>query len=494
TRCFRGEERVGIFLPPGAGAVLAHLATIFAGKVPIHLNYSLGAKDLADPIKRAGLKHIITSPRFLKALDGDSPVSPEQAVMLESLAGELSSVDKLRALCLSLLPTWLLVRAVRPVIDPDATATILFSSGSTGKPKGVVLTHRNVLSNLDAFSEAVQLTEQDALLGVLPFFHSFGHTATLWAPLLRGSKAVYHARPTDGARIGELCAEEKVTIALATPTFYQAWMRRVPMESFESLRLAITGAEKLQSRFSSAFKDKYGLDLLEGYGCTELSPVVSVNLPDLEPVPHHESARREGTVGRPLPGISVRIVDPVSGLELAPGEEGSVMVSGPNVMHGYLDDPERTAEVLRDGWYDTGDVGVIDRDGFLTLTDRRSRFAKVGGEMVPQGRVESSLHCVCADLIQGAGMVSENSPEIAVTCVPDDRKGERLVVLHTSLPFEAEALCAALRAGDLPALYQPRADQYFLVAEIPKLGTGKTDLKALKDLALDLANPEPSSD
>ena len=482
-----GEAHVGLFLPPGAGAVVATLAVALAGKVPVHLNYSLGVPDLADPIRRAGLKHVLSSPRFLRALDGEEPLAGG-TLMLEELAAGLRRGDKLRAALLAALPAFLLKRLVRPVRSPDQTATVLFSSGSTGRPKGVVLSHGNVLSNALATAQVMSMSEEDRLLGVLPFFHSFGFTATLWTPLLRGAAAVYHARPTDAQRIGELAQAEGVTISLATPTFYQAWMRRIPPEAFARLRLAVAGAEKLQASVAEAFAKRYGTALLEGYGCTELSPVVCVNLPDLVQLPENESASRPGTVGRPLPGVTVRVFDSESGEELGPGVEGSVWVHGPNVMQGYLDDPERTAEVLHDGWYDTGDVGLIDRDGFLTLTDRRARFSKIGGEMVPQGRVEEELARISAELCERCGTAPEAWPELAVSSVPDERKGERLVVLHTALPYEREELAEALRASELPALFQPRPDQYFEVETIPRLGTGKTDLKGLKDLALELGD------
>lgn len=484
-RRFRGEERVGLMLPPGAPAAAAHLGVVLAGKVPIQLNYSLGAAELAQPIASAGLRHVVTSPKFLRALNEEPPLAGEGTVWLERLAEELTLLDKLRAALLARLPAALLVRLVRPGLTPESIATILFSSGSTGAPKGVVLTHRNVLSNVDAMVQAMALAPEDRVLGVLPFFHSFGHAATLWAPLLNGAAAVYHNRPTDAQTIGELASEHGVTVALATPTFYQAWMRRIPAEAFASLRLAVTGAERLQSRLGEAFEAKYGTPLLEGYGCTELSPCVAVNLPSAGG--GGDAGSRPGSVGRPLPGVSVRVVDPETGDELPVDEEGSVLVTGPNVMAGYLDDPARTQEVLRDGWYDTGDVGRLDRDGFLTLTDRRSRFAKVGGEMVPQGRVEEAIAELVLDLVIAAGGDPENVPEFAVTAVPDDRKGERLVVLHTALPFECSRLVEAVRASGLPALFQPRGDQYYEVQAIPKLGTGKTDLKGLKDLGLDRA-------
>lgn len=482
---FASEERVGVLLPPGAGGAVATLAISMAGKVPIPLNYSLGPDLLAEPIRRAGLRHVISSPRFLKALGMEGPLPGVETLDLEALGRELSGLDKLRALLLSKLPGGLLARWLCPVRSPRATATVLFSSGSTGSPKGVVLSHANVLSNVIAVSHAVHLTHQDRLLGVLPFFHSFGFTATLWAPLFAGAAGVYHARPTDAAKIGELCEAEGVTMSIATPTFYQAWMRRIRPEQLAHMRLAITGAERLRASLADAFRERYGTELLEGYGCTELSPAVCVNLSGSnEDAPGHEHVHRQGSVGRPLPGVTVKVVDPESGAELAPGVEGSVLVKGPNVMAGYLDESERTAEVLVDGWYDTGDVGVLDRDGFLVLTDRRSRFAKIGGEMVPQGRVEERLDELAAELAAALGV---EPPQLAVSAVPDDRKGERLVVLHTELPFPREELVAALAASDLPALFQPRADQYYEVEELPLLGTGKLDLRALKDRALDLA-------
>ncbi len=494
ARRLRGSHCVGIFLPPGAGAVLAHLATTFAGKLPIHLNYSLGSADLQDPIRRAGIAQVVTSPRFLKALDTPSPMSSDATVMLEGLAAELTAWDKLRAALLASLPLWILLRLVKPVHSPEDTATVLFSSGSTGTPKGVVLSHRNVLSNVDSFSRAVSLGPEDSLLGVLPFFHSFGQTVTLWAPLIYGAKTVYHNRPTEGGRIAELCVAEGVTVCLATPTFYQAWMRRMPAAALASLRLAVTGAEKLQPRFAAAFEEKYGIHMLEGYGCTELSPCVSVNLPDLADVGQAQSGKRAGSVGRPLPGVSVRVLDQATGEILPPGAEGDLWVSGPNVMGGYLGDEARSAEVLREGWYDTGDIGLLDRDGFVLLTDRRSRFAKIAGEMVPEGRVEECLIELAADLCDAAGLDVEERPEIAVSAVPDDRKGERLVVLHTPLPFDVQLLTASLSQSQLPVLYQPRPDQYYKVPEIPKLGTGKTDLKGLKDLALDLVGISPKAE
>lgn len=480
-RRFAGEERIGLLLPPGAPAAAIQLAVVLAGKVPVPLNYLLGAGGLQAPIELAGLRTVITSPRLLEALELPPPLPREGTVDLARLAEEVTTSDRLRVGLLSLLPGRLLALAVRTGLGPESPATVLFSSGSTGKPKGVVLSHRNVLSNVDAMVRTLAVGTSDRLLGVLPFFHSFGHTGTLWVPLLSGAAAVYHERPTDTAAVARQCREHGVTIAIATPTLYQAWMRRIAPEDLGSLRLAISGAERLRSALAEAFEQRYGVVLLEGYGATELSPSVSVNLPTPR---GSDRGALPGSVGRPLPGVVVRVLDPETEQELPPGEEGSIQVRGPGVMSGYLDDPGRTSEVLREGWYDTGDVGRLDRDGFLTLTDRRSRFAKLGGEMVPLGRVEEALTDALAARCEAAGLAAEELPRLAVTAIPDDRKGERLVVLHGQLPFPASELVEALRASELPALFQPRPDAYHEVDAIPELGTGKTDLAGLRDLAL----------
>jgi acyl-[acyl-carrier-protein]-phospholipid O-acyltransferase/long-chain-fatty-acid--[acyl-carrier-protein] ligase len=327
----------------------------------------------------------------------------------------------------------------------------------------------------------------DAILGILPFFHSFGYTVTLWTALLSGARAVYHANPLEAKVIGELCAKYRVTITIATPTFYQAYLRRCTPEQFAHVRLAMSGAQRLGQGLADAWRARFGSVLMEGYGCTELSPVVSANLPSPEGTPPRHCLFEPGTIGRPVPGVAVRVVDPESRVPRNEGEEGLIEAKGPNVMQGYLGEPERTAEVLRDGWYSTGDIGVLDRRGFLRITDRLSRFSKIGGEMVPHGRIEEALQEIA---FRKAGLTadeelepSEEVPEVAVAAVEHETRGEELVVLYTSLPFPATELAEALAETDLPRLFQPKAANYFSVPEIPKLGTGKVDLRGLKQLA-----------
>src|SRR5215472_3210452 len=260
------------------------------------------------------------------------------------------------------------------------------------------------------------LESKDVLLGVLPFFHSFGFTVTLWLPAVLGCGVAYHPSPLDLAAISELVREYRVTFLLATPTFLQAYIRRCSPEDFGSLQYVVVGAEKLPERLALAFEDRFGIRPLEGYGATECAPVVAVNTRDFRAPGFRQVGVKRGKIGHPLPGVSVRIVDPDRGEPLPVGQQGLLLVRGPNVMLGYLGRPEQTAEVLRDGWYVTGDIAALDEDGFLTITDRLSRFSKIGGEMVPHVKIEEKLH-------ELAG-VTEST--FAVTGVPDGQKGERL--------------------------------------------------------------------
>jgi acyl-[acyl-carrier-protein]-phospholipid O-acyltransferase/long-chain-fatty-acid--[acyl-carrier-protein] ligase len=336
-----------------------------------------------------------------------------------------------------------------------------------------MLTHYNIASNIEQMGQTFMLGYKDCLLGVLPFFHSFGFTVTLWLPTSLGVGVIYHFNPLDLTVVSELVRKYKVTFLLATPTFLQAYMRRCSPEDFGSLQFVLVGAEKLPERVALAFEDCFGIRPLEGYGCTECSPVVAVNTRDFRAPGFRQIGAKRGKIGHPLPGISARIVDPETLEPLPAGQPGLLLVRGPNVMQGYLNRPDKTAEVLKDGWYVTGDIAALDEDGFLTITDRLSRFSKIGGEMVPHIKVEEKLH-------ELAGATEQT---FVVTGVPDGKKGERLVVLHRLPEEKIRELLERLPQLDLPNLWIPRANQFFYVEELPYLGTGKLDLRAVRELA-----------
>jgi acyl-[acyl-carrier-protein]-phospholipid O-acyltransferase/long-chain-fatty-acid--[acyl-carrier-protein] ligase len=293
-----------------------------------------------------------------------------------------------------------------------------------------------------------------------------------------GMGTVFHPSPIDARAIGSLINQHAVTVLLATPTFLNAYARRCPPEDFGSLRIVMAGAEKLTERVAVAFEDQFGIRPLEGYGCTECSPVVAVNTNNFRAADFRQLGSKRGTIGHPLPGVAVRIVDPETQQLLRAGQAGLLLVRGPNVMQGYLNRPEKTAEVLRDGWYNTGDIATLDEDGFLRITDRLSRFSKIGGEMVPHIKIEEAL--------QDLADISEQV--FAVTSVPDEKKGERLIVL-TTIPDEKLAEClAAFAKVELPPLWKPKTDQFMHIEALPYLGTGKLDLRRLREIALESEN------
>ena len=461
-----GDKTIGLLLPASVGGALANIAATFAGKVPVNLNFTAGRDAMATAVERCEITTILTSQTFLKKA-GLTP-SPGM-IFIEDVLQASSGVSKAVMLAAArLLPAPLLERLFLSGSDADALATIIFSSGSTGAPKGVMLTHRNVLANIDGATELFKLTPDDVVLGVLPFFHSFGFTVTLWLPLAFGFGAAYHPNPTDAKTIGELAARYRATLLVSTPTFCSSYVRKCLPEQFAHLRLAIVGAERLREPIAAAFKGKFGIDLLEGYGCTEMAPVVAVNVPD-----GGDAAARRGSVGRPMPGISAMIVDPETGEGPLIGKEGLLLVTGPNQMTGYLGEPELTAQALRDGWYVTGDIATIDEAGFIRITDRLSRFSKIAGEMVPHMKVEERLQSLLHD------------PHVCVvTSVPDAAKGERLVALYTDREVTAQELWEQLSRSDLPKLWIPKREDLRFVESIPTLGTGKVDLRAVRQLAL----------
>jgi acyl-[acyl-carrier-protein]-phospholipid O-acyltransferase / long-chain-fatty-acid--[acyl-carrier-protein] ligase len=323
--------------------------------------------------------------------------------------------------------------------------------------------------------QAIDPGPSDRLLGVLPLFHSFGYTVTIWVPLQVGASLIYHPDPRQSKEIGALCRDYRCTMFISTPTLLRFCYKRCGEEDFKTVRILVVGAEKLSPAFAAEFKEKFGIPVLEGYGCTELSPVASVNVPDWEEAEVRQIGNKPGTIGQPVPGVAAKVVDPDTLEPLPPNVEGMLMIYGANVMQGYLGKPELTREVIRDGWYITGDIAKLDEDGFITITDRLARFSKIAGEMVPHQKIEDELHKA----------LETGERVFAVTSVPDERRGERLVVLHALLPggVTLHEVWLRLSEAGLPNLWIPDERDFVEIPELPVLGTGKLDLKRIKDLA-----------
>ena len=474
-RHWKGQEMVGILLPPSIPGALVNLAAMLMGKVPVNLNYTVSNETLASSAQQCNLKTIVSARVFLERVHIQPP---GETIFIEDLAREPKLTERMAAaLAGLLLPVRALTRFAGGQRTPglDDLATIIFSSGSTGEPKGVMLTQYNVASNVEQLDQVFLLQPDDRIMGILPFFHSFGFTATLCLPAAVGVGVVFHPNPLDSRVIGALINKYAATMLLATPTFLNAYLRRCTPEEFGSLRFVMAGAEKLPERVAVAFEDHFGIRPLEGYGCTECSPVVTVNTIDFRAASFRQVGAKRGSIGHPLPGITVKIIDPESLEPLGVDAPGLLLVRGPNVMQGYLNRPDKTAEVLRDGWYNTGDIAAVDEDGFLRVTDRLSRFSKIGGEMVPHIKVEEKLQ-------ELAGAAEQM---FVVTAVPDEKKGERLIVLHTLTEDKLEECLAGLAKSDLPALWRPRHDQFVRIEKLPYLGTGKLDLRKARELAVE---------
>jgi acyl-[acyl-carrier-protein]-phospholipid O-acyltransferase/long-chain-fatty-acid--[acyl-carrier-protein] ligase len=460
-----------------------NFSALLMGKVPVNLNYTLSEESLSSCIQQCDIKTVLTSRAFVEKVKLKVSVD---TLFLEEFAARPGTLERLSALmCAWLAPVRLLERSLgcRNPVQLDDLATVIFSSGSTGNPKGVMLSHYNIGSNIQQLEQIFGLDQKDGVVGVLPFFHSFGFTGTLCMPAVCGVRVVYYPNPLEAKAIGPLVQQYALTFLLATPTFLQLYLRACAPEDFGSLRVVMTGAEKLPERLAAAFEEHFGIRPLEGYGCTECGPAVAVNTLDFRAAGFRQVGGKRGKIGHPLPGMSVRIVETETGSPVPMGQPGLLLVRGPNIMQGYLGRPDKTAEVLKDGWYTTGDIAALDEDGFLQITDRLSRFSKIGGEMVPHVRVEEKLH-------EFAGAAEQL---FVVTGVPDERKGERLVVLHKLADGKLEPCLEKLSKSDLPNLWKPRPDQFFHVEAFPYLGSGKLDLRKVREIAAESSGPEPAA-
>jgi acyl-[acyl-carrier-protein]-phospholipid O-acyltransferase/long-chain-fatty-acid--[acyl-carrier-protein] ligase len=460
---------IGVLLPPSVAGALVNVGVTLAGRVPVNLNFTAGPEAMAAARERCAIRTVVTSRVFLAKAKIEAQ---EGMVFVEDILAHVSPLARLRALLTArFVPARLLAGAARP----ETLATVIFSSGSTGIPKGVMLSHYNVLANIEAMAQLFWIGERDRIVGVLPFFHSFGYTVTIWFPLIAGCGVVYHPNPTDAKAVGELIAKYHATFLLSTPTFCAGYTRKCSPEEFASLRFVLVGAEKLREPIAAAFREKFGVELLEGYGCTEMAPVVAVNAPNFQAGKDSQLGNQPGTVGHPMPGVAAQVVDPATFAPLPPNQPGLLLVKGSNRMIGYLGEPQRTAEALHEGWYITGDIAAIDDEGFIRITDRLSRFSKIAGEMVPHLWIEDAIANVLG------------SAPCAVTSVADDRRGERLVALYVH-EMEPAELWQKLAETDLPRLWIPKRENLYRVESLPQLGTGKLDLRGLKMRAEELVS------
>ncbi|MGA2916089.1 MAG: MFS transporter [Sedimentisphaerales bacterium] len=493
------DNKIGILLPPSAGGALVNIAAVVSGRVPVNLNYTVGQETRGFAVEQCGIKCVISSRKFIEKAGISDTFS--NIVFLEDIAAQISLKTKIKAYLKSrFLPISLLTERLHH--QGDDLAAVIFSSGSSGRPKGVMLSHHNIISNIEAVRMVVRIRSDDNLCGVLPFFHSFGFNCGLWLPLISGVSVSFVANPLDAPAVGQSVRENRSTILFTPPTFLLSYIRRANREDFSSLRLVVGGAEKLKKRLADMFEEKFGIRPLEGYGATELSPVVALNIPDVEADGVYQVGNKEGSVGRAIPGVAAKIVSIETKEPLSIGQEGLLLIKGPNVMPGYLSPvrgkeseipdgrqrrpvsngmnmEDKTSEVIKDGWYDTGDVAKIDADGFITITDRLSRFSKIGGEMVSHIAVEYVLF----------DALGTSEQLIAVTAVPDEKKGEELIVLYLPQAADADKLYDIISKSDLPNISKPKRDNYIAIESMPTLGSGKLNVVKLKEIALSAKKP-----
>ena len=465
------ERRIGVILPPGIAGTLANIGLLFAGKVPVNLNPTLSESAARACLEQAGIQTILTAAP-IEAKCTKFPWTPH-VIHIESEIANISRVQKLwHVVAAFLLPTSFLSRATGLTkTDPDEEAALLFTSGSSGLPKGVPLSHRNLVTNILQVSETGFAAKDDRLLTALPLFHSFGLTMGLLFPLVAQRVLVTAPSPLDCDKLTKAARADAPTVLLATPTFLRQYLKRIPRDAFGTLRRVVSGAEKLPADLRVAFRARFGCEILEGYGLTETSPVVSLNLP--QPArgigaDTIQNGSREGSAGRLLPGVALRLLDPETLTEKPGAQRGLIALRGGNVVAGYLNG--EAPEKFRDGWHITGDIARIDEEGFLFLEGRSSRFSKIGGEMVSHAAVEHAIV---------AALPSEGTQDCVIG-LPCAEKGEELVLL-TTRSLSREILRRALANHAVPNLWIPRT--IIQVAQLPVLASGKLDLAACLKLA-----------
>ena len=475
------KNRVGIVLTPGKGGLVANLAVLLSGKVPVNLNFTAGSDAVNSSMEQADLDRIITAGAFVEKYPGFPWPNDDKILFIEKILPLLKKKKKfiLWFLALTAFPPKILASMLGIAKNGgDQEAVLLFTSGSSGNPKGVVLTHRNILANVSQFGSRLELSNEDKILGCLPLFHSFGSTVTLWYPMLEGVNLVTYPSPLDPPKLADLIQKHKVTLLLATPTFLRGYMRRVDPKQLESIKYVVTGAEKLPQKLAEAFSEKFEKKVMEGYGLTETSPVSNVNVPNVDTENDEEliPSERFGSVGQFLPGVAVRITDTNDDTSIPINQSGMIWLKGSNVFKEYLHLPDQTDEVIKEKWFRTGDIGRVDEDGFLFIEGRLSRFSKIGGEMVPHETIEAHVN-------KALGYDSDAEKKIAIVGVPDEAKGEALVML-SSVEMDndsVKALRQKLLDSGVAALWIPK--KIVKVEGIPSLASGKLDIKGCEDLA-----------
>lgn len=453
---------IGIMLPTGVGCALSMLGAFMSGRVPVMINYSTGAaQNVEFAQKKCDFTTIITARALLEKVK--CPVMPGM-VFIEDVLKEVSLKEKLGALMKTFLPVPMILKRIAGG-DENDTAFILFTSGSEKDPKAVQLTHKNIVSNISSLINAFGLTEQDVFLANLPYFHIFGQTANLWTPLHLGMTIVTYANPLDYKAVVDAIREEKCTLMVGTPIFLWGYLRKSEPGDFKSVRIALSGADKCPDALRKEFFERHKIALLEGYGTTETSPAISVNRP---------GANKPGSVGKPIHGVSVRLEHYETGDACGVGQIGKILVKGDNVMKGYFDDFEETTLHIRHGWYDTGDMGFMDEDGYLWHVGRLKRFLKIGGEMVSLVKVEDVLD-----------KLLPKDVSCCVVEVPDQLKGAKIVAAVTQKLDEKTILRSM--SEQLPNIALPK--QFVVIEELPKMATGKIDFRKITDMVRDMLKP-----
>jgi acyl-[acyl-carrier-protein]-phospholipid O-acyltransferase/long-chain-fatty-acid--[acyl-carrier-protein] ligase len=467
-------------MPTSVYGALANLGLTLDRRTTINLNYTFNVETLNDCIKRAEVRHVVTSKKLLQRFP-DLKLDAE-LVFMEDLPNRVTVLDKLTAWVdtyitpVSVLEVALGLTQVRP----DDLITIIFTSGSTGTPKGAMITQNAIVENVRAFIERLNLTEKEPILGALPLFHAYGYTVTLWLPAMTNLTGVYHFNPLDYKRVGEVAKQFKCTLFPTTPTFLRGYLRRCDADDFATVNTVVGGAEKLPQELMDQWESKFGHRPVEGYGTTELSPVVSTNVPKSRRADYKDWLR-EGTIGRPFFNLEVRIADPDTGEILPVGTAGMLQIKGPTLMKGYFKDQAKTDEVLRDGWYSTGDIASLDSEGFIWITGRLSRISKIGGEMVPHSLIEEEIEKIINE--EQGDDIDTDKTEIAaaVSAIPDEVKGERIIVLlKEDVKISPQEICKKLQQAGLPNIWIPAPTNFHKIKSIPTLGTGKLDLQEIK--------------